>query len=124
VEFVAGNAVLAVANHPDRRHPLVQTDGGILENCADFDGELLLAAIAEPELPRLHKRVGLRAATGARNLVIGPAKELRVVKRAVMVGEVSYCLEKSYRLFHFSHLQSINRIALLDLCVKYIIARI
>jgi hypothetical protein len=121
VEFVAGDAVLAVANHPNCRHPLVQPNRGILKDGSDLDCELLLAAIAEPEFPRLHKRIAFRTATGAGNLLIRPAQELRVVKSAVRVGEVSDCPLERYGLFHFSHLLSIRKVPLSILCAKYII---
>jgi len=42
VHLVAGDAVLASANHPDSHHPLIEAQGGILENGSDFDAELLL----------------------------------------------------------------------------------
>ena len=121
VNLVAGDSVLTVADHPDCRHPLVETHRGILENRPHLDGELLLAAVAEPKATGLNKRIGFRAATGARNFAIRPAKPLGVVKSAVCVCEVSYCLSESYGFFHFSHLQSKNSIAQIILCVKYVI---
>jgi hypothetical protein len=122
VEFVAGDSVLAVTDHPDRCHPLVKADGRVFEDRAHLDGKLLLAAVAEPQSAGLYKGVAFGIAARTRNLVIRPAQELRVVKCAVCIAEVNYCLLESYGLFHVSHLQSKNRIARFILCVKYIIA--
>lgn len=121
MKFIARDAVLATANHPDSGHPLIEADRRILKNRPNLDGELLLAAVAEPEFPRFHKRVGIRAATRACNLVVRPAEKLRILKSAFRVSEVNYCLLKSYGFFHLSHLRSKNRVAQIVLCVKYVI---
>ena len=55
VNLIAGDSVFAVADHPNCRHPLIKAHRGILENGPDFDSELLLAAIAEPQFPGLNK---------------------------------------------------------------------
>ena len=47
--FVAAHPVLAVDEHPKRRQPLVEADRAILEDAADFKGELFLAVSALPE---------------------------------------------------------------------------
>ena len=57
VKFVAGNAVLAIANHPNCRHPLVERNRRVLEDRSKLHSELLLTAVAETNLLRLHKRV-------------------------------------------------------------------
>jgi len=123
VEFIAGDSVLAIADHPDRCHPLVQTDWGILKDRADLDGELLLAAVAEPKPTGLHKRVGVRPATRASNLLVRPAERLRVFKSAVRVREVNDCLLESYGSFHgLIPFTSGDSMTQSDLCVKYVIA--
>src|SRR6185437_15728478 len=124
VEFVAADAVLAVADHPHCRHPPIQTNRGILKDRADLEGELLLAAVAEPNPTGLHKRIAFRTATRTKRLPIRPAQELRIIKCAFRVGEVSDCLLKSYGLFHLSHVLSDTRVPQSDLCVKYVIAGI
>ncbi len=123
VKFVTADPVFAVADHPHCRHPLVQPNRGILKDRADLDGELPFATIAEPQSARLHKRVRVRAATGAGNLVFGPTEPLRILESSVWVTEVNYCLLESYGLFHLSHLLSKTRIPRFDLCVKYINAK-
>ena len=65
MDFIAAHAILAIADHPDRGHPLVERDRRIFKNRADLDCELLLASVAEPELTSLHKRIALRTATRA-----------------------------------------------------------
>lgn len=122
VQFVGANAVLAVADHPDRRHPLVQTDRGVLKDRSDLDGELFLAALTEPNLASAHKRIGVRLTARARNFVIRPAHPLGILERSVRVTEVNNCLLESYGLFHIWHLRPVSRLLLTVLCVKYIIA--
>jgi len=124
MQFVAADSVLAIADHPDRRHPLVQTDRGILKDRADLDGELFLASLAEPNLAGAHKRIGVRATARARNFVIRPAHPLGILECAIRVTEVNNCLLEGYGLFHLSTFRSIGRILLTFLCVKYIIAEV
>src|SRR5580704_2828777 len=56
-EFVAADAVLAVCQHPDRNHPLVESKRGIFHHGSDLDGELLLADVAEPQTASLDEGV-------------------------------------------------------------------
>src|SRR5271157_1650847 len=49
-EFIAGDTVLAIAEHPQRRKPLLQGDGGILENRVQLHAELASAIAALPAL--------------------------------------------------------------------------
>src|ERR1700761_2201721 len=88
VKLVGANTVFAVTKHPQSAKPLIEPDGGILENGSDLDGELLLAALAEPNLASADERMLLRAATGARYHAIRPAKLLRVFKAAFGIAEV------------------------------------
>ena len=44
-DFIRANAVLAVYEHPQRDQPLVQGNGGVLEDSAHLNGELLAAAL-------------------------------------------------------------------------------
>lgn len=122
VQFVAADAVPAIADHPYCRHPLIQTNRRVLKDSADLDGELLLAAVAEPHATGFDEGVASRLAARADNLPIGPAEELRVLESTLRVREVSYCLLEGYGLFHLSHHQSRTRLARFVLCVKYIIA--
>ena len=88
-EFVTADAVLAVAKHPKRRHPFVKSDGRILHDRADLQGELLLAGVAEPDAPGLDERVFRRIAARTRHLTVRPTQFGCVGKAAVMIGEVN-----------------------------------
>jgi hypothetical protein len=116
--YLAGaNSVLAIADHPERAHPLIQTQRGILKNGSDFERELLLASRAKPNPARLDKRVFLGAATRARNYTVWPAKIERILKAAVGIAEINNRILKGLGRGDGSNLR---RIAL---CVKYITAR-
>jgi len=41
VQLPRANPILAVADHPDRDHPLVESKSGVLKDRADFERELL-----------------------------------------------------------------------------------
>ncbi len=64
-DFIARNAVLAVAQHPHSSEPLVESNGRILKYGSDFDRELLTAREASPHQAGLEKRQALAFATWA-----------------------------------------------------------
>jgi hypothetical protein len=115
--FAGTNAVLAIAEHPESAHPLIQTKRGILKNSSHFERELLLTSRAKPETPSFNKRVFLRAAAWASNYTVRPAKIERVLKAAVWIAEVDNRVLKCLRRFHTSN------VGLFSLCVKYVIAQ-
>lgn len=116
-DLAGANPVLAVAQHPERAHPLIQAERRILEYRPDLEGELLLASRAKPDAPRLDERVFLGAATRARDNAIRPAKVYRVLKAAVWIAEVNNRFLKCLGRFHAIIMR------LLSLCVKYVITR-
>lgn len=62
--FVRANAVLRIHDKPNGNHPLIHAERGILEDGPDLDGELLLAALAEPDAPRRDKGMLRRITEG------------------------------------------------------------
>src|SRR5258708_9562230 len=89
-EFIATDPVLASDQHPDGDHPLIKTDGGILEHGFNLDGKLLLAVIAEPDAARLDKRMLLGTATWAEHDSIRPTQLDSVVEGPLRIGEVDH----------------------------------
>lgn len=61
-DLVTADAVLASDKQPNGQHPLVHAKRRILEDAADFDGELLLTALAEPDAAGADERVLFRPA--------------------------------------------------------------
>ena len=98
--FVAANAVLAVHDHPESRHPLVESHWGIFKDGADFDGELLLASLAEPKAPGANEPMLVGTATWACDFAVDPAEFNREIKHPIRVCEVNDGLLECYRLFH------------------------
>src|SRR5712691_2909854 len=89
-DFVAADAVLAVDEHPHRGQPLVETDRAVLENAADLDGELFLAASALPDLASAHPVGRVRARTAPWTFdAVGPAQQGDEGDAGFDVGEVS-----------------------------------
>ena len=80
MQFPRANPVLAVADQPDRNHPLVEAQRGILKDRPDFERELLLADIAEPQLAGLDERVLGLSAAGASDVTAGPAPANRILE--------------------------------------------
>jgi hypothetical protein len=99
-QFVTGDAILAIRKHPNCRHPLIQPKRRILKDRFYFDGELLLAGIAEPDSPRLDKRMLLGSAPRAEDVAIRPAKFNRVVKCPLRIGKVNNRLLEGDRRLH------------------------
>lgn len=117
VNLHARHSVLTIAKHPERSHPLVESERGILENRPDLQRELLITATAEPQFPRLNEVVAVRLATRTRHLAVGKAQLLRVLKTAVWIAEVNDGLLQSLGRFHGSNVRR------LFACVKYIFAQ-
>src|SRR6185503_18178306 len=71
VNVVRANAVFAIDDHPNGSQPLVQTERRILEDGADFNGELslLVRALALPLVLLLQKRHVFASAGRAFNAV-------------------------------------------------------
>lgn len=117
-KLVARHPILAVGNHPNCHHPLIQTERGVLENCPHLEAELLLAAVALPNLPSLDKGVSLGGATGARDYAIGKSKIEGVLESTVGIGEEDDCLLKCMRGLH------IENVPFFFTCVRYVISEI
>lgn len=88
VNLHAGNAVLAVDQHPERCHPFVQSNRRILENRLNLDSELAVTATAEPQFARLDEVVAVGATARADHLAIGPAQHRSVLESPVGICEV------------------------------------
>src|SRR5579872_3950156 len=75
--LVTADAILAVSDHPHRHEPLVERNGGIFHDGADFDGELAFGVMfgASPSAPFLAKFHSLAAARRANDFAIRPATE-------------------------------------------------
>ena len=85
VDFIAANAVLAVREHPHRTHPLIKSDGAVFHHGADFDGELLLASLAEPIAARRYERMFFRATPRTRHKTLMPTEIHGISKAAISV---------------------------------------
>jgi len=87
--FVGANPVLAVGEHPSRRKPLVEADGGILKDGSHLDGELALGVMAGtlPDAARGAERHALGAASRADN-PFRPAPRHKVVEAVIWIREV------------------------------------
>jgi len=103
VNFHAADTVLAVHDHPESSHPLVERDGGIFKDGSDLDGELFLTALAEPNPASANESVLVGAAPWASDLPIDPAEFNRKVEGSVWIGEVDNCLLKCFWLFHVNN---------------------
>jgi hypothetical protein len=89
VEFHAGNAILAIDQHPKRCHPFVESKSGILKDRSNLDRELLIASTAEPEAPSLDEIMLIGIAAGAAHVATGPAKANGIVECPLRIGEVN-----------------------------------
>lgn len=87
-KFVGRDAVLAVGDEPNSRKPLVEPERGILEDSSDLERELLLAALALPNLAGGDERGVAMPATGADDLAIRPAEIQNEVERPIGIREV------------------------------------
>jgi hypothetical protein len=86
-DFVAGDSVLAVNQHPQSGKPLIQTKRGIFKDGAKFYGELLVALFALPAFLSLEVVVLFVSASRALR-AIGPADRGYGVDADLLVGKV------------------------------------
>jgi hypothetical protein len=94
-EFVRRDAVLRVGDEPNRREPLVETEGRILEDGADLHGELLFARLALPEASG--GQVGVRPLTAGANRAVRPAETGDELGADIQVTEVPDSFEERGR---------------------------
>ena len=89
VNLVAADSVLAIHDHPDRGHPLVQTDGRVLHHGSGLERELrsvvLLAAV--PAVVLLKEENVLTTAAWACD-AISPAPSDKVLTAVDRITEV------------------------------------
>ncbi|HWW97806.1 MAG TPA: hypothetical protein VNY74_08910 [Edaphobacter sp.] len=103
MDFIGRDAISAIGEHPQSAKPLVQTERGVFEDSSDFEGELLLAIPAIPELSSWHKVVVVGLAAWTRHLTVWPAKVLRILKAAVGIAEENDGFLQCVRRFHTSN---------------------
>ena len=98
-QFIAGDTVFAVCQQPHGRQPLIETDGGILEDGSHFDAVLFATVPALEPLLGLQKMLafGYRAAYGA-DRTVGPARRGDDFDADVLVCEVSDCIRRGFNL--------------------------
>src|SRR5581483_12284147 len=100
----AADPVLAVADHPESGHPLIHTERGILEDRTDLDGELFLAALAEPHQAGAEKRVFGVSAARAGDCLSRPAEIDSVNEGPLWLCEVgNRLLEASWGFIGVRH---------------------
>src|SRR5579864_3166159 len=89
-QFMRRDSIAAIRQHPDRSHPLVKAKRGIFHDRFDFDGELLLAVVAEPNPASLNERELLSTAPRARNFAIRPPQFAGIAETILRIGKIGY----------------------------------
>ena len=97
--FVGTDSVLGVHDEPNANHPFIHAERRILKDGSYLDGELLLAALAEPDAARRDKRVLSGITTWTRHLAIRPAQLYGIVERLLWIAEERYGLLQGLRHF-------------------------
>src|SRR5262249_26076925 len=98
VNLVRRDSVFAVAKHPHRQYPLVETDGRVLKDRSDLGGELL-AALAVLALPAFlcGEIVMLFAATlRAFRFAIRPTRKCDRINTGLLVAKMPNRLLESF----------------------------
>ncbi len=121
VDLPGGNAILSVGEKPNHWEPLVQAQGGILENGPNLDGELPLG-MAGATLPALliSEKSNMAAPAGGAGDAIGPALRNEVANAAGWTSEIPYGFLKGSGVRNGCHIKSIP---VADVLVKYIFTK-
>ena len=100
--FVAADAVLAIDQKPYRRKPFFERNGRVLENSADFEGELLAWVLLVASVQASLAEIGevLRATFGTADLAIRPANGDHELAAVLKVAKVLNRLLESGGRFH------------------------
>jgi len=99
-EFVATDSILAVRQHPESHHPLVESKRRIFHDSSHLDSELLFADVAEPQAASLNERVLCLSTAGAGHVPAGPAELDSRIKGTLRVAEVGDCTLQRLEAFH------------------------
>ena len=86
-QFVRADAVLGIDERPDRREPLVQADGAILEDRSELHRELPSTVAALPDAAGLEE-AGISRVTGRTGDAVRPTQRDEEGERHVFVCEV------------------------------------
>src|SRR5437016_2738207 len=92
--FAGTDAVLAIGNQPGSSGPLVQTNRRVLENRPHFNGELLLAIPAPPQIARGDDGDVFGTATWT-DRAVWPAPLRDEGQRILRIGKELNCFEKT-----------------------------
>jgi len=114
----AGDTVLAIAEHPESSHPLVEGERRVLKDRPNLERELFVTATAEPNPARFNEVILSRATAQTSYFAIWPAKFLGVFKATFRIGKVNDGLLQSLWRFHLGVRKTTVR--QLFACVKYI----
>src|SRR5271166_3284583 len=117
-QLITADPVLAVRDHPESGHPLIESERGILKDGADFYRELLFADVAEPNPAGLDKRVFRLITARTKDISTGPAKLYCRVKGALRIGKVGNGSGKCSRNVHK------KMVRLKHMCVNRFIAAV
>src|SRR6266576_3846766 len=118
-QFVGADAVLAVGQHPDRGHPLVESERAILEDRPQLRGELPPAVPALVDAPSLEEHWVLRIAGGTEH-AMRPAQADKESVAHVGVREVANSRAETVgEVRGLGHAGKLRQEAW---CVKYVIA--
>lgn len=99
MNFIRAYPVLRRADHPDSGHPLVEADGRIFHERAQFDRKHLLAlfVLALPRPARRYERDSIALTTRTGDLAVWPSKANHKVERVIRIVEVYDCFLKRFR---------------------------
>ena len=106
--FATADSVLAVYDQPHCGHPLVHSEGAIFEDGPYLYGELLLAALAEPNAASRYERVLFGLTARARDVAIGPAEIDREGEALLKIGKVGNRFLQCFWLGVVAHVQNSN----------------
>src|SRR4051794_38354419 len=102
MDFVAADSVLAVHDEPNSGEPLVQTDGGVLENGSSFQAEagpvMFSVALPYAGIGKVGDMLGTAVRTTHR--AVRPAKLHHELFAVLVFCEVEDCGLKGAGRFH------------------------
>src|SRR5581483_4029542 len=110
-DFIAGDSVLAIAEHPESRQPFCERDWRILKHCSQFHRKLLVALLPLPPLLSLQVVVILVTAGWANGNSVRPSHPGHSINANLLIAVMLYRLLECLWVCHAKNFTKLSLVS-------------